>query len=424
MLKRVGFWGWFFFYGAAVWANAENRNLIPLGEVECFTANAGVAGGDSTGAVFFNPARLVLIHHPRLSVSGNVYAYMKASTDSLAHVDNTDLPYSASGFQAVPGTVSSAFKMGDWSAAFSILIPDMNGIENQKLLPTPNTGTTLIQLQSSQDLWIGPSLARSLGDGWSVGMSLFAIRHTDSSALEVITRFPSSPNQSVVNAIHLSNAIYGLTATLGALYQANAWLDLGLRVQLPILNVLGSGTGYAFSQTYDGAGNPTVVEKSENETHPHYQLPWDFSLGARWHLISGLRLLTDVSLQVATSYDSAPGSAFATNVRYRTVPRLNLGIEGEFTPELAFGAGFLYDPSAFPDLSAEVTTRQDAYGLTGGVTFISGRVRTGLGLFYLWSSGQNIPGGNPGARAKISGQNFGAILNFAYLLGDMPNEGR
>src|SRR5262245_28797576 len=117
--------------GAAQPARADltNRNLFPIGEAETLRANAGIAGS-SPGSVFHNPAGLAWLTSPQLAVSGTTLVYFQSKTDRLLELDEP-VPYEASGFAPIPASLVSTYRVGDYSLATAILVPDLFQLDNR-----------------------------------------------------------------------------------------------------------------------------------------------------------------------------------------------------------------------------------------------------------------------------------------------------
>ena len=176
---------------AAFASNANsNPQIMPFGESEAFLGNAGVGRATDTGAVFYNPSGLAEIESGRVTVNGSIYMGFKTKTDSLIRLDETDIPYEASGFNTIPGFYVAALRLGDWTGALSVLVPSSIQVENRVPFETPNTRGNLLQTTRQSDLWLGLSVARKLGDRWAVGMSIFGIYHEEALSLGVDIRFP------------------------------------------------------------------------------------------------------------------------------------------------------------------------------------------------------------------------------------------
>ncbi len=148
-------------------------------------------------------------------------------------------------------------------------------------------------------------------------------------------------------------------------------------------------------------------------------IPLDAGLGATWHFSEAVRLLTDVSFQAGTKFDLYPGSSFSNVTEVQAGPRFNVGLEVNASREMVFAAGYFYNPSTKPAANqVEGDIRQNFSGVTGGVTWQADRVRTGVGLFYFWSTGTFVPFNNPTGSGRFAQNGLGATLVFSYSLGD------
>jgi hypothetical protein len=82
-------------------------------------------------------------------------------------------------------------------------------------------------------------------------------------------------------------------------------------------------------------------------------------------------------------------------------------------PSVPVRLGFFYNPSAEGhDRSSSDYARDDYVGLTAGVGINDEHVRTSVGGFYIWSSGETNSGG---AITNASIVAKGAMLTTAYV---------
>ena len=214
-------------------ANIENRNLMPFGETEGLMGNAGVAGAASTGSVFYNPAGLTLLTHPKISVSGSTYVSSSQSTDTAARYDNTNIPYSTSSFDSIPSSVIGTFQVGHLSMAYFVLVPEMRRLDNRQTTITPNTKTTIVEENQQDEMWLGIAAGLRLNSLWSIGFALDVIQSKDSVAQTIVEQFPSATNSITMNVDHLQASTNGLSATLGLLYEPTPDRTFGIKLQSP-----------------------------------------------------------------------------------------------------------------------------------------------------------------------------------------------
>jgi hypothetical protein len=401
-------------------ATAENPNVYPFGEREALVGNAGVAGGTSTGAVYYNPAALSRLGQGRLSVSGSTYLQLNTHADRYAVIEDTASPYDSSGFETIPSTVISIFPGERWTFATFVLVPESSRLQNQQVFESPNVRLTVADVENTSDLWLGGSASFWVDDRWSLGASLYGVQHKIFGQQTAVGYFPTAPSDAGVMQVgSVQASTIGVGVILGALCVVEPGRQLGLRVQLPVLRLGGSASGYGAAMNYT---NPTFASNEINvrDVRAEYQTPWDVTLGYRTQATSSLTFVADVGLQLGTEYDLFPDSALSTITKLDPTPRLGAGAELTVSPTLTLGLGALFNPSARHGLDSrdEASFRQDVWGLTGGAYLGGGRIRTGLGLFALFGKGEVIPYNDPNNPSPLSRRAYGASLTFTYFLGE------
>jgi hypothetical protein len=143
-------------------------------------------------------------------------------------------------------------------------------------------------------------------------------------------------------------------------------------------------------------------------------MPFDFTLGTALAPASWVTLFLDASLQLGASYTTVPASvAFATPVSLKATPRVNFGMEFLPTPSIPVRLGLFYNPSAEGhDRSSSEYDRNDFVGLTAGIGLNDEHVRTTVGGFYIWSTGDANAGGAITSQSIVA---KGAMLTTAYV---------
>ena len=71
---------------------ANGMRLVSQDGFASARGEAFVATADNASAVYYNPAALTQIEHPRVAVSGSAYVSSKTSTPNRLRVDGTDIP--------------------------------------------------------------------------------------------------------------------------------------------------------------------------------------------------------------------------------------------------------------------------------------------------------------------------------------------
>jgi hypothetical protein len=400
----------------AAQATNSNPNYLPFGETQSFLGNAGVGRSNDTGAIYYNPAGLTEVHEGRVSVSGAIYVSFSTHYDAIAHTDNTNVPFDYSGFNAIPSTYVAMRRFGDWALALSILVPNSLKLDDHATFTTPNVAGNLVYSLDQSDLWVGLSAAHMIGDRLSVGMTLFGIEHeeTDIIAVDASNVNVAAPD-SVFSTLFTrrSMASFGLLGTFGVSCRATDWLRFGVRAQTALVQLYGKGESFQVQRTLNG----TPSSQGENvKGTANYGIPFDFSVGTALSPETWMTVLFDVSLQLGLSYSTLPESVLGNSqVNLVPTPRLNAGVELTPAPAFPLRLGAYYVPSANGGRPGDSGfERQDFYGLTAGVGINDEHIRTSLGGFYVWSTGQSTPSGALGSTAAVSSRALGGLLSTAY----------
>jgi hypothetical protein len=149
-------------------ADVTNPDYLPFGERAAMIGNAGICSPYGE-AVYYNPANLTRIDHPSLSVSGSTYLRYDLSAKPLIVLQGEDQPFSASGFVAIPSTVTSTYKAGDWWLATAVRVPGA-GLQNRTTLDCADLHVTILQQTGGACGSAGRS--RKLGDSFAIGLPL------------------------------------------------------------------------------------------------------------------------------------------------------------------------------------------------------------------------------------------------------------
>ncbi|HEV3190631.1 MAG TPA: hypothetical protein VGY54_09055, partial [Polyangiaceae bacterium] len=221
-------------------ANNKNPNLVPLGENESFLGNAGVGRANDSGAVYYNPSGLAELPTGRVSVSGAVYTSVSEHYDAFLTLDNTQIPLDASAFVTIPSAYAATRRFGDWVGAFSVLVPDSIEFDDHVVIATPAHQGNITYFARESELWLGLSLARKLGERWSVGATVFGINHSAKTILGLDFQSVAMPMQVTTSVARESLSTWALSATLGVTYLAADWIRFGLRAQTASIQFAGS----------------------------------------------------------------------------------------------------------------------------------------------------------------------------------------
>jgi long-subunit fatty acid transport protein len=362
---------------------SDNRGLFPIGEVESFMANTGVALSGSTGAVYYNPAGLASLEQNHISLSANLYMNIHSEQTPIETIDGVDLDYSTSGLQSIPDAFVSVGKWNDWHYAFSVLIPEQIQTQSTVLFTTPSyptiqlSGTNSIQL-----LMVGFSAARRTEYDYDLGFGCFYSMYQTTQD-QSFTGEPASATKAAVIYSYYNAQVNGVLCNLGMQKQATPDLRWGFTARLPLTPTSKQGTATQFVQDPTSGNSQSTGPESVNAD---YQIPADFSLGFEYRLSDSLKTYLDISYQLASSYNT--GDIGAADLSNHAVARASLGVDYKMYDTFHLYAGAGYNPSSVN--ADEDNAAEDFMIGTLGGRWINGNSNMGLGVLYAKSNGHKI----------------------------------
>lgn len=396
-------------------ADQTNRNLFPIGEAEALRANAGIAGS-SPGSVFHNPAGLAKLTHAQLAVSGTTLMYFRSYTARFIQLDEP-VPYEASGFAPIPASLVSTYKVGGFGLATAILVPDLFQLDNRQRHDTANASIELLQSIRRQDLWLGGSIAHGIGDKVSVGLSAFGVRRTAIQNSFFQLTVPAMPGVISQNTSSETDSIIGLSAILGAQYDPAPWLTIGARIEPPFLQLSGSASIYQSQLSSDGT-TTMHTEVDKGDVSINQPVPADFGIGFAIRPSEKVTVYLDVAVQLPKKYTAIddPDIGPPHEVELRTAPRGSIGVDVVASEKITLHAGALYNRAAQRRLTEDGDSREDYWGGTLGLTWVSDRTRTGIGAIVVRSNAKIVPILAPGETEDATTTVVAGLLTVAYML--------
>ena len=373
--------------GSAQAGELANPNFLPFGEYEAFMGNAGIALDNSSGAVYYNPGALGFVTEQKVSVYGNAYAFNRININAPTALPGADFAISSNASTSVPLSSVTIFGSSRWTYAFSLNTVHSSQIDMTIPFRTSTSELQVSLSESESSLWIGPSVGRNVGDDFSLGLSLFAIRYTANTNAISYSRIDGTSfnRQSLSGTRETTNNWSGLLVFGGQWRIHHRW-TAGARIQTASVNLRGR-TDYFRSENTTG-NNATFALQEEKNVVSQMKRPFQFGLGANYSPRPSLDLLLDVNFQLPAHYNSVPSwPAVNRKIDTKFTPRLNFGANWQATPTHRILGGFIYNPSAFSRKESYLDTeyREDFKGFTFGVQKDMGSLTSTIGGFYLWS---------------------------------------
>ncbi len=380
-----------FFYSAVSGQSAYNPNILPLGDKEALMANTGAGGLKSTGAVFYNPAALTMLKGRSFSLSGSAYMRFQFKANPVAIIEGVPLDYEGSGYRSIPTSAVSVRQFRDWHLAFSALIPVEFTFEGTRdwNIPLEDVETKLKMIQNYQErmLLIGFSAARSLGEDWSLGISVYGQAYKYLSTIDLRGTIIGSPDFLLQSTRRQKVTPVNLLTILGLQRRWEKW-NFGLRVAVPSIYLFGKGDFYDYN--FSNFAGLEEVESSEtdiSDVKARFRTPWDVRLGISYLAEQKLLFAFDVSYGFGQSYQVYDDPRLPFEEQVKGNFRVSGGIEYFLGKRKNFSlhAGGSYTPSVKEEEVGNVG--QDFWAGFTGVKVLTKHVDTTLGFFYSYGEG-------------------------------------
>lgn len=392
-----------------------NPNVLPLGDKEALMANTGTGGLSSTGAVYYNPGALTMLEGNSFSLSGSAYLRFRFEGKPIANIAGTNLNYEGNGFRTIPTSVIGVRQRGDWYLGFSVLVPMEFTFEGQQdwNIPVSSQELNLKLLQNYQEklFLAGLTVARSLGKGWSAGITLYGQTYTYLSTIDLRGSLSESPDAIVQATRRERRAPVDLLLIGGIHRRWNKW-NLGLRIAAPSINLFGTGDYYDFS--YNNLGGPGNVMRSETDiadTGVKFLTPLDLRVGAVHHPNESWQLALDIAYRFPLRYIIFDDEQLDQEDHTQGNFRINGGFEYRFKDNMALYGGASYTPTTLEE--TDETFGQNFWGLFAGGKLFTEHIETGIGLFFTRGKGEGKLAVGEGSATQLY-EYLGAVLGTNY----------
>lgn len=399
-----------FFQGLNAFGYIENRGLYPIGEKESLLSNTGVALSGSTGAVYFNPAGLAGIEKSKISMSGNAYLSQSTKYEPFWNLDGEEFGFEAKGFQTIPSSFISTFKLEDWTAAFFVLVPEMGQLRDLSNFSTTNYSIDMVQILNNDLMIIGLAGAKRFEGGVDYGFELGFLRQSYFENTQTVGKptVASGLTNTVVENSYISMTANSLFLSVGMQMERDENFRWGMRGVSPTIQL--SGEGEFYSYTADAAGDEYVndIEKASVKSVVPAEFAWGMSYKVRPETLVNF----DLSYQFPVVFNLFEGGE--EKIETVGTSRWNVGIKQAWTDVFKISGGLAYNPSAIREILADGDFKQDFFSLTGGVEIEERQSMTGVGIFYAQSRGERIIDSAAGKRSNISTSLVGVILTTSY----------
>lgn len=352
-------------------------------------ANTGTGGLTSTGAVYYNPAALTQLDGNSFSLSGSAYLRFRFEGTPIANIAGTDLDYKGSGFRTIPTSAIGVRRRGVWRLAFSFLVPMEFNFEGQKTWNIPVNGQELklklLQNYQEKIFLGGLTAARPLGNGWSVGLTLYGQVYSYLSTIDLRGGITQNPDLIIQATSREKIAPIDLLV-IGGLHRSWEKWNLGLRIAAPSVYLFGEGDYYEYF--FNNLGTDT--ESSELDVAKNkavFRTPLDIRIGTVHHPNERWQLALDIAYRFPLEYDVYDDERVDRREDTRGNFRINGGFEYKHSEQMAFYGGGAYTPTTLQE--TDQVFGQDFWSLFGGAKLFTEHIETSIGLFFSRGKGES-----------------------------------
>ena len=386
-----------------------NPNSLPMGDVEALLANTGTGGVSSPGAVYYNPAALVMLEGTSFSLNGSAYLKYESKAEPLTIIGGKELDYKADGFLTIPTSIAIVKEIRNVKVAFSALVPFELNFEGPKNwnVPVQNQELNIRILQNvKQRLFMaGFSVAGNLGNDWSLGGTLYwqaySLLDVNDMAITLVGNPVFLSQSSRRTDINVNN----LMAIIGLQKQFEKW-NLGLKIDLPTIELSDRADIYRYDFS-NFNGNNVGGGEFNLKTDANYKSPVVLRLGATFAPSESLLIASDLSYQFNQDYSRVTLPTNDIKSEVSGSYRGSLGIQKSLSEKIKLMSGF-------STAMAEVDKVDRAYWSTVLALKLSGEhTSSSIGLFYSKENAE-VPIESQLQKTKSQTVTYGVFLGTNY----------
>ncbi len=371
--------GWFFLVLLRVaWADPYHYSDSLIGERAAGMGGAFTAISDDPSGAYYNPAGMANARYDSLALSLSIYQLRYREVENYR--DGKDLTQSA--FNVIGATTGTLMRFGDWTAAFTVAVPESNEQSAQFVSEKQQPYLYIDLSGKSQEMFAGPSLAYRLHPAFTVGATLYAYYRTEyenrSEVTELNGRFEHEVNVA-------ERRFIGFTPIVGVWIRPHPLLQVGLRIRSAF--PARSKTRFrTIRTTNDPQEEPIRI--SNRTLSESIEIPFSFRAGLAFLPFSGTTFVADLTIHDHTSRELEDGP-----VELDVIGNVNLGFEQRFRHWYFLRVGMYTDFSAAPQPSRKresMPTSVDLYGVTAAFGWENAFTTSMLGVNAALGSGHEV----------------------------------
>lgn len=368
-------------------AGVYNYYDVMVGGRAAQMGGAFTALADDAAAAYFNPAGLVQISTPSVSVSANGFDLQTYTISN--RLFGKDVLFRSSTFY--PTAWSVVRSHGELRLAFSAVVPS-----NLDMASTTNLSDITFQGQTfdvgfvdsrikDRVYLVGPSLAYRLNPALMIGGTAYF--WYGEALSETTAFFGGGGTQSQAGLFNRSSVVtQGFLGLAGLLYRPSDDYSIGLTLRAPALlrqEVDIQDQRYSF----DAPTSQFVNSFSQGGDSQQARRPTGGVIGLAVHPRPERTISLDLSYFAGAHYN-----LLSRRVAIEPVWNAAVGFEELIRPRIPVRAGLYTNRSAAPKLDGSPTVQDDHldyYGATLGLGYIDALSSFETGFRYAWGRGEN-----------------------------------
>jgi hypothetical protein len=293
------------------------------------------------------------------------------------------------------------------------MVPMEFNFEGQETWNIPLNGQSLkiklLQNYQEKIFLGGLTAARRLGNGWSVGLTLYGQAYNYLSAIDLRGGITENPDLLVQSTSRQKIAPVDLLL-IGGLHRSWEKWNLGLRLAAPSIYLFGKGDYYEyFFSNLGGAIESSELDIERNKTK--FRTPLDVRLGTVHRPNEKWQLALDVAYRFPLEYDVYDDERIDRREDTKGNFRLNGGFEFQPKERMAFYGGASYTPTTLQE--TDELFGQDFWSLFGGAKLFTEHIETSIGLFYSRGKGEGDLAVGEGTATQLY-EYLGLVLGTNY----------
>ncbi len=235
-----------------------------FGERAAGLAGAYTAIADDPSGAYYNPAGIAFAYDNFISISASTY---RETRKSYVDVFGPDQSYSRTSRTYLPNFFGAVKSFGDYRFGFSIVSPSTDDYDQADRILFPLSLGKISSFgndytEKNTSLLAGPTLARSFGSRFSLGLSLFYLYDSN--------RITTSQLVSRKDGTYLSTGItdrrrtMGIEPVLGLQYMPEDSLSIGFSLRRPIVTSESRQKSGLINDSSGTAGGLTLSQSTTN----------------------------------------------------------------------------------------------------------------------------------------------------------------